>query len=177
MNVLPMDEDLNSEEEEVSMPHMDDTDGFDNMDYFYGMEEIDAMIYMRLHHILLPRCLPRMVYDAHDIGLRLMNQMLSTVESLSNYLPPTSVKLLKTMHQLHANFTPQTILDGIKALRPGDSLAISVRYQDCAIMFYVPPTENSNDIQNVIVATFPGNLDPKEMYKYDGDFEVNLNLL
>lgn len=126
-------------------------------------------IELQLRHILLPRYLPRMDYSSYNIGLEIMNQMLKTVQSLADDLPPKSVEILEKLQNIHNNFTPQTILQNINALRPGDSLAIFMEHQDCAIMFRIPPTENSNNIENVIVASFPGSLNPNELYEhYEG---------
>lgn len=49
-----------------------------------------------------------------------------------------------------------------------------VRRQNCAIMIHMKSVEanEANEFGNVIVATFPGNLHPSEVYKYDSDIEV-----
>lgn len=127
-------------------------------------------IELQLQHLLLPRFLPRMDYSSYNIGSGIMNQMMGTVQNLAEHLPPKSVELLEKL-QLHYsyNLTPQTILQKINGLRPGDSLAIFVEHQDCAIMFRIPPNEISNNVENVIVASFPGSLNPNELYEqYDG---------
>lgn len=157
---------MNSEDEQASTSNsvQHRIKDLDNMD------DIDCM---QLRHILLPRYLPPGNYDSLDIESGLMNQMMDTVQNLAEFLPPKTVELLKKLQNVHINCTPQTISDDINALRPGDSFAMFVRHQDCAIMLRVPPTENWNDVQNVIVATFPGSLYPGEIYLPDGDIEVN----
>lgn len=173
LDSTPMDVDMNSEDEEALMSNIgaDDND-IEDMD---NVDVIGKIVYMQLRHILLPRYLPSGDYDSQEIILGLMNKMMDTVQSLEDFLPPKLVELLKVLQTIHTNCTPETILQEINALRPGDSFAMFVRHQECAIMFRIPPTENWNDVQNVIVATFPGSLHPDEMdeiYIPDGDIEV-----
>lgn len=160
---MEMEVDMNSEDR---LPDMGDLD---------NMNDAGTSVYMQLRHVLLPRYLPAGDYNATEIGQSLMNQMVETVQSLANYLPPKSVELLENMQQLHLECTSQAILDRINELRPGDSLAMYVQHQDFAVLFRIPPNENWNDVQNVIVAIFPGSLDPNEIYEREGDVEVIFN--
>lgn len=57
----------------------------------------------------------------------------------------------------------------------GDTFAMYVRRQNCAVMIHVPANEmvSVDETKNVIVSTFPGNLHPREIYRHIGDIEVN----
>lgn len=162
---MGMEVDINLEDR---VPDMGDLD---------NMNDVGSSVYMQLRHVLLPRYLPSGDYHAEEIGHGLMNQMVETVQSLANYLPPKSVELLEKLQQLHLDCTAQAILDRINELRPGDCLAMYVKHQDFAVMFRIPSDENWNDVQNVIVAIFPGSLDPNEIYEREGDVEVIFNTL
>lgn len=56
----------------------------------------------------------------------------------------------------------------------GDTFAMYVRRQNCAVMIHVPANEmvSVDETKNVIVSTFPGNLHPREIYQHSGDIEV-----
>lgn len=58
----------------------------------------------------------------------------------------------------------------------GDTFAMFIRRQNCAIMIHVPANGliNINDEpENVIVATFPGSLHPRDIKEHLNDIEVN----
>lgn len=145
-----------------------------SMDMHSDSDQEDDLDSQRLNHVLLPRVLPQTRKDSYETGLDLLNQMVCDIQSLAEFyeLPPKTVNFMLKLRQIHTNCTPQTVLSAINRLGPGDTFAMFMRYQDCGILFRVPPNETPNDVKNVIVAPFPGCLDPSEIYKHDSDIEV-----
>lgn len=63
----------------------------------------------------------------------------------------------------------------------GDTFAMFIRHQNCAIMIHVPANElinTADEPENVIVATFPGSLHPRDIYENENssDLEVIYHL-
>lgn len=141
------------------------------MDEIYTRDE-DTQLY----HVLLPRVLPQENCDLYKTEHDLLNEMVENVKSLSHCLPQKTVKLFQSMQKVHTENTrtPEIIANEINALEPGDTFAMFVRFQFCAIMIHIPSDEKPGNIQNAIVATIPGSLHPNEVYKYDNDIEVGL---
>lgn len=121
-----------------------------------------------MNHILLPRKLPQEQYDSCDTDLALMNQIVEIVQKLDSHLPAKTVKLLKKVRQIYLKCTPTAVSKAIKTLGPGDTFAMFLRSQDCAIMFHVPKDEIIDNVQNVIIATTPRSLDPSAIYDNAG---------
>lgn len=130
----------------------------------------------QLHHVLLPRVLPSEKGNLYKTEFILMNQMVNNVESLTDFLPSQTVKLFQSIRRIHTERSPTLISNEIRALKPGDTFAMFVRFQHNTIMIHVPPNENAENIQNAIVATIPGALHPNEIYKHESDMEVNCNI-
>lgn len=129
-----------------------------------------------LTHIILPRFLPQQKPRFYH-ELDLMSRIVDTVENLDEWIPSKTVELMQKLRRVHFECTPQVISEEINALRPGDTFAMFVRRQNCAFMIHKPSNgmvKVEDEIaSNVIVATFPGNLHPGEIYKHDSDIEVN----
>lgn len=171
MSSIPMEVDMDNGDMDIDMSSEDELVPFTGeMDELDELFDIGTITQWR--HILLPRYLPHGNYDLPEVGAGLLNKIVDVVESLVNYLPPKTVELMTKLKHIHTNCTPQTVMEEINTLRPGDSLAMFVQKQDCAIMFRIPTTENWNDVQNVIVATFVGSLHSSELYECDDDIEV-----
>lgn len=126
-----------------------------------------------LTHIVLPRVLPQKASDnLHTTELDLMCQMANIVSDLVEWIPPKTVTLFQNLQNVSANCTPQVVSNAINRLGPGDTFAMFVRIQRCAVMIHVPPNETVNNVKNVIVATFPGSLHSSEIYERVSDIEV-----
>lgn len=131
------------------------------------------------NHVLLPRVLPH-EKQRHALELKLMNMMVENVKSLAKYLPPKTVTLFKDFQKVHLECTPKVISESINNLCFGETFALFVRRQNTLFMIYVPLGEDDSDdgddgdgdLEDVIVATFPGNLHPKEIYANDSDIAV-----
>lgn len=126
-----------------------------------------------LKHVTLPRDLPQEKPPRY-LELKLMTHMVENVGNLSNYLPVKTVELLKRFRTVHLECTPDVISKEINSLRPGDTFAMFVRRQNTTIMVYMLPNDeiDNEESQNVILATFPGNLHPNQIYKAESDLEV-----
>lgn len=130
---------------------------------------------MLLKHIILPRYLPQFKSrHFHQTELRLLNGMVENVVKLSEKIPSKTVQLFEKLQKVHHERTPSNISSEINSLQPGDTFAMFVRRQNCVFIIYAPPDENVRygKPKNVIVATFPGNLHPNEVYHCDSDMEV-----
>lgn len=135
---------------------------------------------MLLHHVILPRFLPQEKSKYfHQTELQLMHQMVENVINLVDEIPLPTVKLFRSFWAIHNEPIPNqtTISTEINALRPGHSFGMFVRRQNCMFVIHAPPNHDEKAANTapaeVIVATFPGNLHPDEVYKYDSDVEVN----
>lgn len=144
-----------------------------DIDSDYGGSEPDEKEDNALTHIVLPRVLPQKVSDnLHTIELDLMSQMTNVIIELNEWIPLKTVEMFQNSQRIYANCTPDVISNAINRLGPGDTIAIFVRFQRCALMIHVPQNEATNDVQNVIVATFPGSLHSNEIYDHTSDIEV-----
>lgn len=128
---------------------------------------------VQLHHVLLPRVLPKERGDLYQVEHDLMTLMVRTMENLSESLPSKTMKLFQTLEKVHTERTPIIVSNEINALGPGDTFAMFVRFQHSMIMIHVPSNKNSDNIDNAVVATFPGSLHPNEVYNHNSDMEVH----
>lgn len=122
-----------------------------------------------LINVILPRVLP--VTNSRHFGnlkLDLLYQMVETVKNSSEWIPSKTVELFKSLEEVQLECTPEVIAKKIRTLCPGDTFAMYIHRQNCAIMVYMP----KNQKRNVVVATFPGNLPSSEIYKHESDIEV-----
>lgn len=133
------------------------------------LDEIEDCTLM--HHIVLPRVLPKKMTE-FATELEIMRKMVGNVRSLAEHIPNKTVDLFFKLQSVYYNCIPRAISNVINNLAPGDTFAMFVRHQGCAIMIHVPSNERVNNVQNVIVATFPGSLDPSEIYRHDSGIEV-----
>lgn len=128
-----------------------------------------------LLHVILPRVLPNTwpssFYRAEE---SLLSHMVKNIVNSRECMPPKTIEMFQRLERMHLSFTPTNISNEINELKSGDTFAIYVRRQNCMFIVYVPSSEGVSDskIQNVIVATFPGNLHSSEIYKHDSDIEV-----
>lgn len=122
-----------------------------------------------LTHVLLPRKLPENK-PSYSQQLGLMKEMVSSVYRIGNCLPQKTIEMLKNFRDIQEECTEAGIARGINKLCPGDTFTMFVRRQNCAIMIYMPPNQN----ENVIVATFPGNLPMSDIYRNESDIEVGI---
>lgn len=121
-----------------------------------------------LKHVLLPRVLPQeKSANLHGDEMNLMSVMVDNVERMAEYLPKNTVGMFQRLRRIQQMRTGECIANEIKALQPGETFAMFVRRQNCAFMVHKTATG-----KDVIVATFPGNLHPKEVYGHRSDIEV-----
>ena len=127
---------------------------------------------MLLNHVLLPRVLTQNTPDElHNTESHIIYQMIGIADNWSTkWLPRKTVELLRMLKEFHIGCTPDTISENINNLRPGDTFAMFIRAQHCAILIHVPDDEINAD--DVIVAVFPGSLDPSKIYSRDSGIEV-----
>lgn len=134
---------------------------------------------MVLNYAVLPRILPQeKPKELHRTELQMIAQMIGKVVDLSGILPSKTIESFKRLGRVHDLNVPnvEEVTEQINSLRSGDTFAMFVRRQNCTFTIYVPPYESIGDgiPENMIVATFPGNLHPNEVYKYESDIEVNI---
>lgn len=130
-----------------------------------------------LNHIILPHFLPQSTTPHyHQSELQLLTEMTANIFDLRKYIPPQTVALFNSMNEIVQELKPANISEKINALQPGDTFAMFVRRQNCAFIIHAPSNENvfNGRPENVIVATFPGRLHPKEVYECNSDIEVTI---
>lgn len=129
-----------------------------------------------LNHIVLPRVLPQeKSKDLEQEELALLSNVKNAVQDCQEWLPATTVQLFESFERVHKTCTPESIANEIKELKPGHTFAMFVRRQNCGFFIYMPEdgnSEESSDMKTVVVATFPGNFHPKEIYEHSSDLQV-----
>lgn len=126
-----------------------------------------------MNHIVLPRYLPQNRSPNFALEeLELLKRMVATVESLSDEIPINTMQMMRSLADVHLKPYPKTIRKNIGELQPGGTFAMFVRSQNCALLIHMLPDEAPTDSENIIVATFPGKLHPKEVYGNPSDLEV-----
>lgn len=133
-----------------------------------------------LNHVILPRYLPQSKSrDLHNEELQLMKLMVENVEELSEMkmIPCNTIKMLSGLKREQSPDCSKVIANEIGQLKPGESFAMFVRRQNCALIIHMPKNTDRNQSDRIIVATFPGNLHPKHVYDSDSDIEVKYLIL
>lgn len=105
---------------------------------------------------------------------------LVTDDLVSKIIPPNTIKTFNGLDELHKTLSPELLSKQISALKPGETIAMLVRRQNCALMIHMPLKKDrslSKQSDRVIVATFPGNLHPKKMCEQGGDIAVSSHIL
>lgn len=119
-----------------------------------------------LHHVILPRVLPQEESESlYQTEIDLMRKMVKTVKDLDTFLPSKTVEFFERLERTHLQCTKENISHEINELRPGDTFAIFMSFERTTFMIHVPLDGHNNDVQNVIVSTFP-------IYMQENDFEV-----
>lgn len=144
---------------------MDDETGIDDNEFV-------------LNHVILPRFLkPEKPKYAQQ--LQLMDRMVQNVEKLAKFIPDKTVDLMQRFKRIHISSPDDDfkaeITRQIRQLQHGtiDTFAMFVRKQNCTFMIHMLSNENANNRRPVFVlATFPGDLPSREIYKHDSDIEV-----
>lgn len=129
-----------------------------------------------LNHVLLPRFLPHTKHtESYEHELELLQRMVELIEVQDEWIPTSTIEMLRNLNYIQADCLPETIFEQINALTPGNTFAMFVKCQNCVFVIYMPPTDikKPNETTTVILATFPGNFDPKIINKTIDDFEVN----
>lgn len=128
-----------------------------------------------LYHIVLPRVLPQERFKDYDQqNLELLWILAEEIES-SEWIPPATKNFFNSFKKTHTTRTTETITQEINALKPGESFAMFIDCQNCALMIHMPLKGNNEHVDettSVVVSTFPGNLHPKEIYVQSSDLQV-----
>ena len=123
-------------------------------------------------HIVLPRyMLPQRTPDFLSDELELLTRMAESVEQFADCVPANTLKMIRSLAKVHSNLTANVIMEEINGLQPGETFAMFVRYQNCAIIIHMLPNVPADD-NNIVVATFLGKVHPKEIYENPSDLEV-----
>lgn len=127
-----------------------------------------------LNHVLFPRVLPQRKTRFNDEQAIVM-QFLENVKNAQEWLPMKTVEMMERLKRVTLECTRTVVSDIINELGAGDSFSMFIRRQNCTIMFHIPSNEGSyvEELQNIIVATFMGNLHPNEIFEYESDIEVS----
>lgn len=128
-----------------------------------------------MNHVILPRYLPQMKsLEEHD--LQLMSLMVENVndKTFSGFIPPNTLKMIRGVAHVHRTLNQEIVSNEIGQLKPGETFAMFVRRQNCAVMIHMPTDINQNQSDHVIIATFPGNFHPKYLHACESDVEVKI---
>lgn len=139
-----------------------------------GSSKADTMLENLMNQIVLPRYLPQYRTPHFAVEeLELLKRLVETVGSLKNDVPINTVQMMRSLDDVHQKPYPKTIRKNIGELQPGGTFAMFVRSQNCALLIHMLPEEEAPaDSENIVVATFPGKLHPKEVYGNPSDLEV-----
>lgn len=131
-----------------------------------------------LDHVILPRVLPQHK-SSYTHEQALIDQIIENVDGMSDWLPPKTVEMMKRLKRVNYECTPTVISELINELRsPGDTFSMFVRWQNTAVIFYIPKdtldtkVSNGGEPDHITVAIFPGCLHPRVVYDNDSDVEV-----
>lgn len=140
-----------------AMESMDeDDDGMDSNDFI-------------LSHVVLPRYLPPLNSDYSE-QLNLLNELLRNVFD-APIIPMRTLALFKQFKKIHIDSTPDTLKTALSiqlgSLLSGDTFAMFVRGQNTTLIIH-----KSDLSDDMILATFPGDVDANKVYELDSDIEV-----
>lgn len=125
-------------------------------------------------HVILPRYLPQCKpKDHHNEELALLSNMVENVDRLADWIPGNTVKMFRGLDRVHKTLKASNVSAEIDELEPGETFAMYVRRQNCALMIHMPP---DGDGDRVIVSTFPTLLNPKIVYNAESDIEVRMDI-
>lgn len=131
-----------------------------------------------MDHIILPRFLPQSrSQDFHPQELELLMRMVHNVESLAPFIPENTLKMVRSLATVHRSRMADIVSKEISNLKPGETFAMFIRRQNCAIMIHHSQSTARAGTNDMIVATFPGRLHPNEVYKNASDLEVNESMV
>lgn len=129
-----------------------------------------------LHHVVLSRVLPeRYPRNQESLELKLLSRIVKTLKNCSEWIPPVTVNFFQRLQRTHENRIPENVAKEINELRPGETFGMFIYMQNTALMIHMPQEQsNFNGIEAVNIATFPGNVNLKEIYKQNdsSDFMV-----
>lgn len=133
-----------------------------------------------MNHIVLPRFLPQEnSIDIIDEELKLLEHMNSTLNNFANsygHIPKSTIEMFDGLKRMYTTCSPEAILKEIRRLVPGETFAMFVRRQNCALTIHMPETngDDANQSDRLIVATFPGSVNPNHHAQHNGcDIEVS----
>lgn len=98
-------------------------------------------------------------------------RMVNNIEYLAKFIPTNTVKMFHSLAKVHRNRVAEIVAKEINDLKPGETFAMFIRRQNCAIMIHRQSSApiGSNDM---IVSTFPGRVHPDKVYDNPSDLEV-----
>lgn len=131
-----------------------------------------------LNHILLPRFISANAQkELFGQEISLLSRLCETVTAASKWLPTSTVDLIKSFERVHqSNESEETIYDELNKLKPGQTFAMFVRQRNTVFMCHMPTIRGkrmaADKLQSVNIATFEGQIDPKDIYSNPMDSMV-----
>lgn len=130
-----------------------------------------------LNHVFLPRFLPQTKHnESYEHELVLIQRMVELIDVQDEWIPTATIEMLRNLKNIQEECLPEHIFEQINALTPGKTFAMFVMSQNCMFVIHMPSNDarkEPNETTTVIVATFPGNFDPKIINTTIGDYEVS----
>lgn len=146
-------------------------------------------------HIVLPRVMTKTILnDPEKQHLLLIERMVDAIVS-SKLSPDTTVATFQRFKRVHNDSSAKNVSKEINNLQPGDTFAMLVRSQRCVFMIHrfedvndtndktddncetSDTADSTNNSVSVTIATFPSNIDPKDIYSHSSDFQVNFDFV
>lgn len=131
-----------------------------------------------LNHILLPRFTTiKSIAEWNLQDETLLEWMSQTMASSADWLPSHTIAMFESFKRVHEfRDDDETICRELNKLRPGETFAMYVRRQNTVFMCYMPADAANgyeiNEATEVIVATFPGQVNAKDIYAHPLNLEV-----
>lgn len=126
-------------------------------------------------HCLWPRVLPyyqHFEFEKYEISM--CELMCDVLDALSNrnIISDSTVKMVKSLHNIQSSMAPDIILREINELKCGEMTAMYVKNQNCCFMVHMPDVEDMQEDaekKDVIVSSFPVSLGSSVISQHDSN--------
>lgn len=123
-------------------------------------------------HLVLPRYLPSCLPFQYE--RKLVQLVLESIPNSDIY--EHTAKLFRQYLKLHPLAKPNIISESLGRMQPCEMLGMYVREQNCCLVVYRPPENQSISSDEYIISTFPVLHDKQEIHGCDSDLQVSSTL-
>lgn len=124
-------------------------------------------------HIIFPRklCTKSPPQQNESLLSALMGYTIEPIAKKQS-LPQSTIKLVKSLSDLHPLDNETIVSATISGLKPGEMTGLYVNQQNVCLIVYRTAADDSNDY---IVSTFPGCLSIDQIHDCESDLQVRFN--